>query len=63
MSDVRTLVTAALIGLDGFEVLAAADAGGELELLVQTTADLAALVARSLNLEPSLQVGMRASAM
>ena len=33
-------MTAALIGLDGFEILAAADAGGELELLVQTTADL-----------------------
>ena len=33
-------VTAALLGLAGFEVLAAADAGGELELLVQTTADL-----------------------
>jgi transposase len=33
-------MTAALIGLDGFEVLAAAAAGGELELLVQTTADL-----------------------
>lgn len=27
-------------GLDGFEVLAAADSGGELELLIQTTADL-----------------------
>lgn len=27
-------------GLDGFEVLAAADAGGELEMLVQTTADV-----------------------
>jgi transposase len=39
MSDDTTSVTAALIGLDGFEVLAAADAGGELELLVQTTAD------------------------
>ena len=33
-------MTAALFGLAGFEVLAAADAGGELELLVQTTADL-----------------------
>jgi transposase len=33
-------MTAALIGMDGFEVLAAAAAGGELELLVQTTADL-----------------------
>jgi transposase len=33
-------VTAALFGLDGFSILAAADAGGELELLVETTADL-----------------------
>jgi transposase len=33
-------MTAALLGLDGFEILAAADIGGELELLVQTTADL-----------------------
>ena len=33
-------MTAALIGMDGFEVLAAAAAGGELELLVQTIADL-----------------------
>ena len=40
MDDDTTSVTAALFGLAGFEVLAAADAGGELELLVQTTADL-----------------------
>jgi transposase len=40
VKDSTTAITAALIGLDGFEVLAAADAGGELELLVQTTADL-----------------------
>ncbi|HEX2297201.1 MAG TPA: hypothetical protein VHH34_01560 [Pseudonocardiaceae bacterium] len=33
-------VTAALFGFDGFRVLAAADAGGELELLVETTAEL-----------------------
>jgi transposase len=33
-------VTAALFGLDGFVVLGAAEAGGELELLVETTADL-----------------------
>jgi transposase len=33
-------MTAALLGLDGFEVLAAAEAGGEVELLVQTTAGL-----------------------
>jgi transposase len=40
MNDDTTSVTAALFGLAGFEVLAAADAGGEVELLVQTTADL-----------------------
>jgi hypothetical protein len=40
MSDDTTSVTAALIGLDGFEVLAAADAGGEVELLFQTRADV-----------------------
>ena len=33
-----TSVTAALLGLAGFEVLAAADAGGEVEVLVETTA-------------------------
>ena len=33
-------VTATLFGLDGFRVLAAADAAGELELLVETTAEL-----------------------
>lgn len=33
-------VTTALFGLDGFSVLGVADAGGELELLVETTADL-----------------------
>jgi hypothetical protein len=33
-------MTAALFRLDGFVVLAAADAGGELEMLVETTADL-----------------------
>ena len=33
-------VTAALFGLDGLRVLAAADAGGELELMIETTADL-----------------------
>ena len=33
-------VTAALFGLDGFRVLAAADAGGELELMIETTGDL-----------------------
>ena len=40
MSDSTTTVTAALLGLDGFEILASADIGGELELLIQTTADL-----------------------
>jgi hypothetical protein len=40
MDDDTTSVSAALFGLGGFEILAAADAGGELELLVQTTADL-----------------------
>src|SRR5689334_6008594 len=40
MDDDTTSVTAALFGLAGFEILAAADAGGEVELLVQTTADL-----------------------
>jgi hypothetical protein len=38
--DATALVSAALFGLDGFSVLAAAEAGGELELLVETTADL-----------------------
>jgi transposase len=40
MRDATASVTAALLGLDGFVVLAAADAGGEVELLVETTADL-----------------------
>ena len=40
MDDDTTSLCAALFGLAGFEVLAAADAGGELELLVQTSADL-----------------------
>jgi hypothetical protein len=34
------VLMAGLLGLDGFSVFAAADAGGELELLVETTADL-----------------------
>ena len=38
--EVTAPVTAALWGLEGFVVLAAADAGGEVELLVETTADL-----------------------
>lgn len=40
MDDDTTSLCAALFGLAGFEVLAAADAAGELELLVATTADL-----------------------
>ncbi len=40
MEDDTTSLCAALFGLAGFEVLVAADAGGEVELLVQTTADL-----------------------
>jgi hypothetical protein len=40
MNDDTTSVTAALFGLAGFEILAVADAGGELEMLVQTTADV-----------------------
>jgi hypothetical protein len=38
--DATASVTAALFGLDGFRILAAADAGGEVELLVETTAGL-----------------------
>jgi hypothetical protein len=37
-AEVTGSVVAALFGLDGFRVLAAADAGGELELLVETVA-------------------------
>ena len=37
-AEVTGSVIAALFGLDGFRVLAAADAGGELELLVETIA-------------------------
>jgi hypothetical protein len=37
MEDDTTSVCAALFGLAGFEILSAADAGGELELLVQRT--------------------------
>jgi transposase len=40
MGDDTTSVTAALFGLTGFEILAAAEVSGELELLVQTVADL-----------------------
>ena len=38
--DATASVTAALFGLDGFSVLGVAEAGGELELLVETTGDL-----------------------
>jgi transposase len=38
--DDTTSMTAALVGLGGFRLLAAADVGGELELLVETLADL-----------------------
>jgi transposase len=37
-AEVTGSIVAALFGLDGFGVLAAADAGGELELLVETLA-------------------------
>ena len=40
MDEDTTSLCAAVFGLAGFEVLTAADAGGELELLVQTTADV-----------------------
>ena len=36
MDEATASVTAALLGLAGFDVLAAADAGGEVELLVET---------------------------
>src|SRR3954451_20882063 len=63
MDDDTTSVTAALFGLAGFEVLAAADAGGELELLVQTTADLVGCpacgaVARAKDRRPSWVVDL-----
>ncbi|GFG75029.1 hypothetical protein [Mycobacterium botniense] len=40
-AEVTGSVVAALFGLDGLRVLAAADAGGELELLVETVVGLA----------------------
>jgi hypothetical protein len=62
MEDDTTSLCAALFGLAGFEVLAAADAGGELELLVQTTADLVGCptcgaVARAQGPPPELGAG------
>jgi transposase len=67
MDDDTTSVIAALFGLAGFEVLAAADAGGELELLVQTTADLVGCpscgaVARAKDRRPSWCGTCRAAA-
>jgi transposase len=38
--EVTWSVGAALVGLDGFRLLAAGEVGGELELLIETTADL-----------------------
>jgi hypothetical protein len=40
MDDPTASVTAALLGLAGFEILAAAEVGGEVEVLVQTPAQL-----------------------
>jgi len=37
VDDDVTALPARMLGLDGFEVLAAGEVGGELELLVQTT--------------------------
>ena len=56
--DDTTSMTAALVGLAGFRLLAAADLGGELELLVETTADLVpcpecAAVARAKDRRPT----------
>src|SRR5690348_109847 len=58
MADDTSSMTATPSGLAGFEILAAADAGGEVELLVQTTADLAgcplcAAVARAKDRRPT----------
>jgi transposase len=58
MNDDTTSLCAALFGLAGFEVLAAADVGGELELLVATTVDLVgcptcAAVARAKDRRPT----------
>jgi transposase len=63
MRDDTTSMTAALFGLAGFEVLAAADAAGELELLIQTTADMVGCpgcgaVARAKDRRPSWVVDL-----
>ena len=42
MEDATASLDAALLGLDGFVVLGFADVDGELELLIETTADLVA---------------------
>jgi hypothetical protein len=39
VTDATAPVLDAVFGLDGFRVLAAADAGGELELMIETAAD------------------------
>jgi transposase len=40
MGDATASLSAALLGLDGFVVVTTAEVGGELELLIETTADL-----------------------
>src|SRR3712207_9180798 len=40
MGDATASLNAALLGLDGFVVVSTAEIGGELELLIETTADL-----------------------
>lgn len=40
MEDATAWLDAALLGLDGFALLGQAELGGELELLIETTADL-----------------------
>ena len=40
MGDATASLSAALLGLDGFVVRTCAEVGGELELLIETTADL-----------------------
>jgi len=52
-----TLVTAALFGLDKFVGLGAADAGGDLELLVETIANL--MGGRSVGRQPGLRIGIQ----
>ena len=40
MGDATARLNAVLLGLDGFVIITTAEVGGELELLVETTADL-----------------------